>query len=467
MPSTIPPSLSPPPLPAAVAKVPSPAVSPAIVGRGAYEQSVAFRGPSAGFEIEHVSSPRGQPRPLMRRGVSDYTNENLLSSSIAPSSRLKHDPSTRQSGITHSLDFPIDVDYDTPPALDVLMAACRPHPQIIDDVDSDSLFYPTNLPLTTSLELANHPILEAVRNTLFPTLPGGHYLHAVRDKVEIFPTGASMGVQPPPGDMRVATLIVTLPVRFRGGALVVNVVNAPKDNEERFQARGWKSGHVEWVAHLSDCAAEVEPVQKGCRITISYAVHLKTFGPSGVSPDPLIAPTDRFLDHLAPIFNMTRGRMIAFYLTGDYGVNPADVLAESLVPYLKGGDSLLYHAVKLYKLSPELRWTAGGYIWPVDRTVECGPEPDGNSYSGSGRRPLSGVYGAAPYVDGGEQIINLQHRVEQSGAIPLAEANIVLLADEDISGSMSGSISKERVPLVSNGLLDKLVVNILLVVFVP
>ena len=32
-----------------------------------------------------------------------------------------------QSGITHSLDFPIDVDYDLPPSLDVLIGACRPH----------------------------------------------------------------------------------------------------------------------------------------------------------------------------------------------------------------------------------------------------------------------------------------------------------------------------------------------------
>lgn len=108
----------------------------------------------------------------------------------------------------------------------------------------------------------------------------------------------------------------------------------------------------------------------------------------------------------------------------------------------------------------------------MDRTVECGPEViDGSSYGSPGpvrHHPLSGVAygGATPYVDGDEQIIDLQHRVEQSGAIPLAEADIVLLADKDTSGSMSGTISKERVPLVSRGLLDKLVVNILLVVYV-
>jgi hypothetical protein len=125
----------------------------------------------------------------------------------------------------------------------------------------------------------------------------------------------------------------------------------------------------------------------------------------------------------------------------------------------------------LYKLSPELRWTAGGYIWPVDRSVECGPEViDGSSYGSPGRRPVSGVmsgaYGASPYGEGEDHIINLRHRVEQSGAVLLAEADIVLLADKDTSGSMSGAISKERVPLVTGGVLDKLVVNILLVVYV-
>jgi len=463
--------------------VPSPAVSPATVGRNLYEQPMPFQSPNGDFEIERVTNTRGPPRPTLRRGVSDYSSDTLLQTSIANviaakarpfvvTGRIPVDPATltlffrSKSGITHALDFPIDVDYDTPPALDVLMAACRPHSQVRDDAESESLFYPTNLPMTTSLELANHPILEAVRNTLFPNLPAGHYLQAVRDKLEIVPTGASMEEQGVPGDSRVATVLVTLPVRHRGGAFIVH---PPEGGEERNQGRGGKTGHMEWIAYMSDCTAEVETVQKGCRMGLSYAVHLKSFGPAGASPDPLITPSDYLLDNLAPIFNTMRGRTVAFYLTGDYGVNPADVLAESLVPYLKGGDSILYHAVKLYKLAPELRWTAGGYIWPVDRVVECGPEVvDGSSYGSPGRRPQSTVYGALPlpYVDGNEHIINLQQRVEQSGAIPLAEADIMLLADKDTSGSMSGTISKERVPLVSGGLLDKLVVNILLVVYV-
>ena len=210
-----------------------------------------------------------------------------------------------------------------------------------DDAENESLFYPTNLPLTTSLELANHPILEAVRNTFFPNLPPGHFLQAARDKLEIVPTGASMEEQAVPGDSRVATILVTLPVRFRGGEFIVH---PPEGGEERYQGRGGKSGHMEWIAYLSDSTAEVEPVQKGCRITLSFAIHLKSFGPAGPNPEPLINPNDYFLDNLAPIFNILRGRTIAFYLTGDYGVNPADVLAESLVPYVSSKARVNYVA---------------------------------------------------------------------------------------------------------------------------
>lgn len=223
------------------------------------------------------------------------------------------------------------MDFDVPPALDVLIAACRPHvPSVSDEYpESESVYYPPGLPLTTTLETANHPILEAIRNTLFPALPKGHYLTALRDTLEIWLKGNRQIVQPRANDGRVATIIVTLPVRFRGGALVIR---SPEGNDERFFGRGGKPGYMEWTAFMGDCSYEIEPVGKGARVTMSYGVHLRTFGPSGIQPDPLIAPSDQFLDTISPLLNMSRGRRVAFYLCGDYGVNPGEVLAESLVP---------------------------------------------------------------------------------------------------------------------------------------
>ena len=231
------------------------------------------------------------------------------------------------------------------------MAACRPHASDSDEYTStrESLFYPPNLPLSATLEIANHPILEAVRNTLFSTLPKGHHLIAVRDLLEIVPKGGRMTPLPKAADGRVARVIVTLPVRYRGGALIIRDPNDP--NAEEIYRGGGKShtsaqghtgvgvDHLEWTAFLSDCDYEVEEVTKGLRLTISYAVFVRSFGTGGAMPDPLITPSDRFLDLIAPILNICRGRKIAFYLTGDYGVNPAEVLADSLVPNVSPGRS--------------------------------------------------------------------------------------------------------------------------------
>jgi hypothetical protein len=138
---------------------------------------------------------------------------------------------------------------------------------------------------------------------------------------------------------------------------------------------------------------------------------------------------------------------------------------------LKGGDSLLYHAVKVYKLTPELHWTAGGYIWPVDRTVECGPEnldvdtmirPPFGVLSGPRQPALRGSFSMYTGEEV-EEADKLRYRVEDSGAVLLAEADINILMD----WNAPGPVGKERVPLVTGGALEKLVVNVLLLVYVP
>lgn len=167
-----------------------------------------------------------------------------------------------------------------------------------------------------------------------------------------------------------------------------------------------------------------------------------------------------------------------------------------MITQLKGGDALLYHSLRLYKLVPELRWAAGGYVWPVDSAVECGnlvrtPSQRHlqlrNSVSMSmspksrHRRQYSGNvngngkpgFSLVEYRDSGSSesddedlanvAVNVRDRVEGSGAVLLEEAGIRLLVDELVSGA----VTKERVPYVSSGALDKLVINVLLVVYVP
>ncbi|KAG6815406.1 hypothetical protein H0H87_002184 [Tephrocybe sp. NHM501043] len=444
---------------------------------------------SQDFEIERI--PKSPMRPLMPLADPGYENSpdfrdyvsRLLDATNAPftiSGRITLNASQlvlffrTKTGITHSLDFPVDVDYCLPPSLEVLIGTCKPHQttDLITYPERPSLLYPTDLPLTFSLDIANHPILDAVRNTLFPNLPNGHHMSTRRDKLEIVDTGSRLDLQPHSlrQDGRTATIIVTLPSRFEGGSLVVHNSNSL---QERYLGRGGKIDEVEWTAFLPDCRYEIEPVQRGCRISITYGVYLRSFGPSG--PEPLIRPSDNFLDQLAPILNLSRGRKVAFYLEFDYPVNPAESLAESVVPLLRGGDSLLYHAIKLYKLGPELHWTAGGYIWPIDRSLDfvgddiaerrpLRPHVLSSALPLRGQvPPLRGPFNASETsnVADDEQASNLRMKVEQSGAISINEAEITIL-----KGWSTTTAGKERVYFVSGGELEKLVINVLLV-FVP
>jgi hypothetical protein len=91
-----------------------------------------------------------------------------------------------------------------------------------------------------------------------------------------------------------------------------------------------------WTHTKVVCDSSFHPtLQKGCQISISYGIFLRAFGPSISNPDPLINPSDDFLDLVAPILNLFCGRQIVFYLSYDYAVNPSDSLAESLVPHVR------------------------------------------------------------------------------------------------------------------------------------
>ncbi|KAJ7155686.1 hypothetical protein C8R46DRAFT_1041042 [Mycena filopes] len=440
----------------------------------------------ATFEVEHVSRPPSamanrppepafDPEVMYREHVS-----KLIAAKTRPftvSGRIPVDPSKlvlffrSKGGITHSLDFPIDIDYSTPPALDVLIAACKhTHTPGYDTHLYESFCYPPTLPLTPSLEIANHPILDSIRNMLFPTLPTGHYLTVRRDRLDVILTGGRMAPQPRAPrtgpDARIATLCVTLPVRFRGGALVIR--DADGGQEERL-ATAAPTSDLEWTAFLGACEHEVEAVTKGCRISLSYAVFARSFG----APEPLFTPSQPFLDLLPPVLQMSRGRKIAFLLAHDYDIDPSVSVAESLVPFLKGGDSMLYHALKLYKLAPVLHWSAGGYIWPIDRPVEIFNDESPQRGSPLLLQQLPPIRGAfnnshSPSMPGalpGGGVDTLRARVEESGAIPLANAEITLLTDWRATPETT-TVGKARVHFVAEGMLEKLVVNVVLVAFV-
>ena len=243
-----------------------------------------------------------------------------------------------QNGVSHCLEFPVDTGYSNPPSLDVLTAACKSHPKtdFSNYGDRDALFFPENLSYTPSFEIANHPILSSVHASLYPQLPLGNHVFAVRNRLDVIISGSHLANHNPAllsNDGRSATIIVTLPARFRGGDIVVR---DPRGHEERFQRLGEQASEIEWLAFPADCEYRIETVQKGCCLTLSYGVYIKQFSPSaGAISDALIIPPDGFFDLLAPILNMSRGRSIALYLNYDYIANPAEVTANSLVPQVR------------------------------------------------------------------------------------------------------------------------------------
>lgn len=118
---------------------------------------------------------------------------------------------------------------------------------------------------------------------------------------------------------------------------------------------------------------------------------------------------------------------------------------------------LVYNAFKLHKLSPELHWTAGGYIWPADRTLEdFGDDIAGNNNNNNNN----------PNPYNSQDFDAIRSRVEASGAVTLLKANITVLSDWS-NLNVPPVKGEQRVYFVSNGELEKLVLNALVVIYVP
>lgn len=165
----------------------------------------------------------------------------------------------------------------------------------------------------------------------------------------------------------------------------------------------------------------------------------------------------------------------------------------------------------MYKLVPELQWTAGGYVWPTNMTIQFPTEditnghPRAKSLLNTARMPgfnvqrgygvpsreehvppVRGTFGSS-YHHGGHELGEteadiLRMKVEEAGGVPLAEAEIQVCTQLESSprqtpygmpkpSSMTqppaNPVGVEHVYFVSAGELEKLVVNTLLVVYVP
>ncbi|PPQ79023.1 hypothetical protein CVT25_002332 [Psilocybe cyanescens] len=252
-------------------------------------------------------------------------------------------------------------------------------------------------------------------------------------------------------DSRLATLIITLPVCYPGGPVVATDHEGKKEN---FLGNGRKPTKIKWMAFRFEGGYAVEPVQSGCMITISYGVYIASHGHTNpdLTVDTLMTPSDRFFDLLSPI--NSRGQSIASLLNHDYNIDPAEAL--------KGGDALLYDAFKLHKFAPQLHWTAGGFMWTLDYTLESFGD-DINTNTNPNKSLLASPGRTVPPV-AGANTDGLRIKVQKSGGVTLAEANITLLTN---ARNPAPGASCEHFYFISNSELEKLIVNALLVIYIP
>ena len=134
---------------------------------------------------------------------------------------------------------------------------------------------------------------------------------------------------------------------------------------------------------------------------------------------------------------------------------------------LKGGDALLFHALKLYKLSPEIFWASGEYIWPADCVVSSGPHPKYPGRHGPARsmaRSTSQRYHLGLTSDTDEEGPGVLHgHIEDSGAVRIVDAGISVISEKEM---FPGKSCKERVLYITASKVEKLLISALLVVYV-
>lgn len=89
-------------------------------------------------------------------------------------------------------------------------------------------------------------------------------------KVHIYEKGGKFSphVDTLHSDNHVATLVVSLPVAFEGGELVVK----QQDHEERYNLSDGAPFSMRWAAFYTDCTHEVLEVTDGCRVVLQYDI---------------------------------------------------------------------------------------------------------------------------------------------------------------------------------------------------
>lgn len=197
--------------------------------------------------------------------------------------------------------------------------------------------------LTTSFEISNTSILSDIETLLVPN----RNIQAEIHKLNIY-TGPNGHFKPhldtPRSGEMLGSLVVCLPTKFSGGALVTRHLGQEVvfDWSDSFQGSDCNQ-NIQWAAFFSDVEHEILPVTSGHRITLTYDLYYAKERPSAL---PVISPFQHYLQEaLENPYFMPEGGCLGFDCKHSYVFSTLNE-PQLLPSVLKGADYMVFQVAK-------------------------------------------------------------------------------------------------------------------------
>lgn len=220
-------------------------------------------------------------------------------------------------------------------------------------------------------------VLESIRSTLAPLDPSP--LTAELYDINVYgPKGHFVDHKDTPrGSDMLGTLVVCLPARFTGGALIVEHRGAEMTFDWGTAVNTQAEAHrVHWAAFFGDVNHRVEEVQSGHRITASYVLRRGAGAQKAVTKSRAEALVAAFSEALADRWFMVEGGVLALPCMHLYGHDLREApsstpLDRATAARLKGVDAEMATAALdaglIVRLTPFLAETCANDTWRLKR----------------------------------------------------------------------------------------------------
>jgi hypothetical protein len=251
---------------------------------------------------------------------------------------------------------------DTDPAFQSLLEACQPAKfghgtqRVFDEKIRKALAMPASAlsECTFKVEDYKEEILDTIKNLM---MPGSAGVTAKLDKINIYRPGDFFKAHedtPVVGENFFGSLVVCLPVgEHTGGGLAVTANARNNEIITHFFGRSAGRGEIAWAAHYSEVRHEVEKVETGHRLTLTYQLLAQESAEKEDKPikkGKKKETTNKSLEAALqnalqdPSFMPTGGKL-GFPCTHRYAHTSRGASPSNIKSLLKGADSILVSTV--------------------------------------------------------------------------------------------------------------------------